>query len=93
MLGYHPPGAGTSPGADTPPGPGTPMGPGTPWEQTPPPGPDTTRGPGTPPPEQSMLGGTVNERAVRILLECILVDFMFSRGVSVLLIDIHAKTF
>ena len=26
-----------------------------------------------PPPEQSMLGDTVNERAVRILLECILV--------------------
>ena len=32
-------------------------------------------GPGTPPPEQSILGDTVNERAVCILLECNLVFF------------------
>ena len=63
--------------AGTPPGPGrytpqtryTPLGPGTspsPWDQA-----------GTPqdqvPPEQCMLGDTGNKRAVRILLECILV--------------------
>ena len=30
-----------------------------------------------PPPEQSMLGDTVNERAVRILLECNLVEIYF----------------
>ena len=60
------------------PPPGTrhpPPGPGTPQEQTSPPGPGPS-GPGTPrdqtpPPEQSMLEYTVNERAVRILLECI----------------------
>ena len=40
-----------------------------PQEQTPPPG---TR---HPPPEHSMLGDTVNERAVRILLECNLVQW------------------
>ena len=31
----------------------------------------------TPPPAQSMLGDTVNARAVRILLECKLVQFCF----------------
>ena len=58
------------PQEQTPPGP-APLGPGTPLlEQTPhPPGVDTH----PPPPERSMLGDTVNERAVRILLECNLV--------------------
>ena len=31
-----------------------------------------------PPPAQSMLGGTVNARAVRILLECNLVIYYFN---------------
>ena len=54
----------------------------------PPPGADPLPGPGTPlaadtpsrsrhPPEQCMLGDTVNERAVRILLECNLVANIF----------------
>ena len=59
ILGYPPPQGQTPP---RPPGPGTPARLGTPPEQTPP-----LR-------EQSMLGDTVNERAVRILLECNLVD-------------------
>ena len=66
------------PRADTPP-----------WEQTPPPGADTPsppsweQTPDTPlirsrhPPEQCMLGDTGNKRAVRILLECILVHNSF----------------
>ena len=51
----------------------------TPWEQTPPPeqtpplGADTPQGADTPPPLGSRLRHTVNERPVRILLECILV--------------------
>ena len=72
------------PGADTPPPPQSrqshPAPPGSdmpppqsrhpleqipPWEQT-------------PPPVQSMLGDTVNARAVRILLECNLVVYIFS---------------
>ena len=59
MLGYHPP-------EQTP----------LPPEQTPPPGADTPHplGADTPPPAQSMLGDTVNARAVRILLECKLVS-------------------
>ena len=45
------------------------------WDTTPPgpgPPPGTRHLPGTrhPPPEQSILGDTVNERAVCILLEC-----------------------
>ena len=49
----------------------------SPWEQTPP-GADTTHGSRHPqsrhpPPAKSMLGDTVNARAVRILLECNLV--------------------
>ena len=62
MLRYTPP-----PGADPP------------WEQTPrpdtPPGPDTPRSrhPRTRHPPGSRLQHTVNERPVRILLECILV--------------------
>ena len=49
-----------------------PMGADTPREQTPP----GSRHPReqTPPPAQSMLGDMVNARAVRILLECNLVD-------------------
>ena len=85
MLGYtrpsrqtppqdrHPQGADSPPpGADSPPGADTPVGadttPGsrhTLWQQTPP-GADA-------PPAQCMLGDTGNKRAVRILLECILV--------------------
>ena len=37
----------------------------------------TPPGPGTPPSEQCMLGDTGNKRAVRILLECILVSISF----------------
>ena len=54
-----------------PPGPGTPP----PPDQVPPP--DQTRytpQTGTPPTAHSMLGDTVNARAVRILLECIIVN-------------------
>ena len=80
MLGYtNTPRADTPPGADapeeqTPPSPGT----DTPQEQTPPeqtpPGADTPlEQTSPPPPPQSMLGDTVNARAVRILLECKLV--------------------
>ena len=48
----------------TPPGPGTPSpGPGTPWTRH---------------PTQCMLGDTVNTRAVRILLECNLVELMLT---------------
>ena len=82
----HPPGPGTPPDQVQdqvhPPGPGTP-----PWDQVHPqtrytPSPDQVHppGPGTPPrdqvhppPARSMLGDTVNVRAVRILLECNLV--------------------
>ena len=70
----HPPGPGTPPGTRypprtryPPPGPGTPP----PRGQVPPLGPGTPPpGPGTPPRDQ---GDTVYTRAVRILLECILV--------------------
>ena len=48
-----------------------PRGPGTPPDQDPPR--SRPPRPGTPPPVQSMLGHTVNARAVRILLECNLV--------------------
>ena len=52
--------------------PGTPPGPGTPpWDQVHPL--DQAPPQTTTPPAQSMLGDTVNARAVRILLECILV--------------------
>ena len=82
----HPPGI-DPPGADTPQE-QTPRGEQTPpWEQTPPssrhsPGTDThpreqtpprSRHHPPPPHTQSMLGDTVNARAVRILLECNLV--------------------
>ena len=45
---------------------------GSTWAGTPPSTMYTAQGPGTPP-RKSMLGDTVNERAVRILLECNLV--------------------
>ena len=73
------------PGPGTPPGTGyTLLGPGTspkqtpPWTRSTPLGPGTPPDPGTPPGAdtplaQSMLGDTVNARAVRILLECNLV--------------------
>ena len=80
----HPPGPGTPPradtpnqvhppppGADTPPGPGTPPPPGA--DTHPPPRADTHTPQADTPPLQSMLGDTVNARAVRILLECNLV--------------------
>ena len=59
MLGYHPPREQTPPKEETP------------RSRHPPPGADPP-GAGTPP-AQSMLGDTVNARAVRILLECNLV--------------------
>ena len=77
----HPLGADTPWGADTPPEQTPqeqtpPLGADTPWEQTPswkqtPPRTDTPQGADTPP--GSKLRHTVNERPVRILLECILV--------------------
>ena len=74
-----PPGPGTPLGLGTPPRTRyTPPGPGTPPPRdqvhTPPPGPGKPpRTRYTPPLTQSMLGDMVNERAVRILLECNLV--------------------
>ena len=71
-LGRHiPPGLGTplgpgTPLAGTPPGRYTPLGIYTPWDQIHLPRTRYT-------PEQCMLGDTGNKRAVRILLECILV--------------------
>ena len=79
MLGYHPPPRPDPPGTRHPP-----PGPGTPLDQTPPTRhPPRTRHPplGTRPPQtrhppmQCMLGDTVNERVVCILLECNLVTF------------------
>ena len=64
-------GGSTWPG--TPPRPGTPPGPGTPPQDQVPP-----RDQVHPPPAQSMLGDTVNARAVRILLECNLVCFVIT---------------
>ena len=84
MLGYHPqsrypPGADTpleqTPPEQTPPGADTSLEQTPLWEQTPleqtPPGPDTPLE--QIPPPGSRLRHTVNERPVRILLECILV--------------------
>ena len=62
-----PPGSKHSPGANTP-REQTPPRPYTPQEQTPPPPPWSR------PPSGSRLQHTVNERLVRILLECILVQ-------------------
>ena len=77
------------PGPGIPLGPGTPPGPGTLFPRTRhPPGPGTPPGTRHPPPSrtrhprsrsplaQSMLGDTVNARAVRILLECNLVYYI-----------------
>ena len=75
MLGYHIPQEQTSPHpprADTPPPPGSrhppDQAPTCPDQARP-----TREQTPTPPPVQSMLGDTVNARAVRILLECNLV--------------------
>ena len=71
-----PPQAGTPPVGRYTPQAGTPLGRFL-WAGTPP----RTRyppGPGTPPREQCMLGDTGNKRTVRILLECVLVCFIFS---------------
>ena len=57
-------------GADTTGG-QTPSGSDTPWEQTPPP--NSSPPPPADTPTQCMLGDTGSKRAVRILLECILV--------------------
>ena len=80
-----PPGPGTSPWDQVYPQAGTPR-PGTPpWAGTPPPRPGTPPTP-TPwdqvyPQEQCMPGDTDNKRAVRILLECILVHFLFAERI------------
>ena len=83
-LGRYPPSDQAPPRTRYTPPQYTPLGPGTSPDQVHPLGPGTsprtryTPGPGTPPgpgipPEQCMLGDTGNKRAVRILLECILV--------------------
>ena len=91
------PGADTPQDQEHPPGPGTPLGPGTPppdqvhpRDQVHPHGTRCPPGPGTPPwdqvhpsPMHSMLGDTVNERAVRILLECNLVLHVISSNENV----------
>ena len=79
MLGYHPPGADTPRGADTPQSrhpPGADTRADIPPEQTPP-REQTPPWEQTPPP-RSRLRHTVNERPVRILLECILVQSVFT---------------
>ena len=69
----HPPGPGTPPWEQKPPPP-TPLGPGTPSpDQVHPPGPGTPPGTRYTPPDAEHAGDMVNERAVRILLECNLV--------------------
>ena len=69
MLGYHPrPGTAQ---ADTPPQADTP------WNKLPPPPNRPSRANPTPP-EQCMLGDTVNKRAVCVLLECNLVVIVLS---------------
>ena len=67
-------GPGTYPGADPTPPDQAPPPPSSrpPWDRAPP----RSR----PPQEQSMLGDTVNERAVRIILECNLVYFAKGGG-------------
>ena len=74
MLGYHPLGADT-PRSRHPPPDQTPLPPGadTPPEQTQAPPPDQT-----PPSPGSRRQHTVNERPVRILLECILVKYLIN---------------
>ena len=76
---YTPPG----PGIPPPPGPGTP--PGTRYT---PPGTRYPPGPGTPPsPPGCKLRNTVNDRPVRILLECILVNEIKRSLVSFLILQ------
>ena len=75
----HPPGA--DPPEHTPSWEQTPPEQTPPWEHTAPHPPEQTPPKQTPPPPtpvQSMLGDTVNVRAVRILLECNLVFFVTS---------------
>ena len=72
-AGTHPPRAGTPPDRYTPLGRYTPLA-GTPPRQVHPLA-------DTPTPEQCMLGDTGNKRAVRILLECILVFINFTHKV------------
>ena len=77
MLGYQPPRSRPPPGTRHPPGSRPPWDapPGSrhpPWDQAPVLGADTPSGADTPP--GSRLRHTVNERPVRILLECILVS-------------------
>ena len=70
----------------TPPRPGTPR-PGKHPRPVTPPGPGTpprTRYTPRTPPEQCMLGDTGNKRAVRILLDCILVVFKFTNIIAIL---------
>ena len=82
MLGYHPPPRNSPHQEQTPPRSRLPLG-ADPLEQTPPPGADTPPGADPPrirhppPPPRSRLWHTVNERPVRILLECILVEIYF----------------
>ena len=101
MLGCHPspPRPGTPldqapPREQTPPQEQTPR-PGTPWEKTPPgsrhpPGADSP-GPGTP--LESRLQHTVNEQPVRILLECILVQWWNQHVVAIEFLSIIPKIF
>ena len=46
----------------------------------------------TPPPAQCMLGDTANKRAVRILLECILVVIFVSHITSIKCLRLHFYT-
>ena len=83
----HPLGQATPPGTRYtpqdqvhPPGPGTPLGTRyTPWDQVHPPGTRYTPLGADTPPGPDRLRHTVNERPVRILLECILVLYWSSQ--------------
>ena len=84
MLGYHPPPPGSRPPQSRTPGAGTPPS-RHPSKQAPlqskhPPSRHPPPEQAPPPPAQSMLGDTVNARAVRILLECNLVYLHFSKA-------------
>ena len=84
MLGYHTP---LGPGTPLPQGPGTPPDrQGTPPDQAPPSRHPPDQAPPradppdqVPPPAQCMLGDTVNECAVCILLECNLVSYVVEK--------------
>ena len=88
MLGYHPPSRPpweqTPPLEQTPPRDQTPPGPDPPWSRHPP-------GSRTTPPPESRRQHTVNERPVRILLECILVKEMHLLCNCMLAIDVHTN--